>query len=542
MRGLRICFLFIVLLFLFLDVFAAPRKRKAVSPKPTLAWVKDNSRLFTIQQAEDINSDICNFKDSLKNLPDIYVVTQNNYSIKSPYFRAIKSSVSDDKWYISEAKEYADDFVILIRPRSPIFATPQLNILCNRNSEAIIPFVSSLKIDRLQNEYAKCLNATPNTSQWEVVKKLVDALRSSFFDGQIRDYSDIITPQDEVAITQLINNFKSSTTYNVAIVTTQNAEGEDSVFGRALVQQKNESQDKQAQWSVEYKNLNADIVFIFYPKGVYVFHLLDKEKLSDKAIQNLISQITLPQAKSGKYKDAIEASLTALSDHLNGEKPLDGMSIWEKLAAVLLGVGIPAAFGWYIFKDSTRKKKANASENPKPVINKSAVEKKASQSRSTKPVARQTLSAKPEKKDERVAAKPNNISTSEVMIKKIAPLKLTKPTESGEDRGWTLDNTGSLPVTMSRIDEVFKPISPRNEHEKVMLEMIDYMRSLREYTDEEIAHSLGNAGVSLYLDELYGCVDPAAVRIVFNRGLDVLIKSYAERDPRVSKYVNGIRH
>ena len=541
MRRLRIGFLFLIMLPLFLDVFAAPRKRKAVQAKPSLAWVKDNSKLFTAQQAEDINSNIKNLKDSLKTLPSIYVVTQNDYSIKSPFFRAFKSSVSNDKWYVSEAKEYADDFVILIRPRSKVFTTPQLNILYNRNSPAILPFISSVKIDRLQNEYNKYLSDTPNTAQSEVLEKLINTLGARFFDGQIRDYTHAISSQDKVEINHLIKGFEDSTTYKVAVVTTLNEDGEDSVFGRALKQQNNDSQDKQMQMTVEYKNLNADIVFVFYPKGVHIFSSLDKEKLSDKAIQNLMSKFTSPQAKTAKYKQAMQLSLTALSEHLKGEKPLDGMSIWEKLAATLLGVGIPAGFGWYIFKDSLRKKKTKAT-HVKPVANKPTAEKKPVRSPQNKPVANQTSVFKPERKEEKPVPKPNNPPTTEQVIKKIPPLKLTKPTNHAEDRGWTLDNTGSLPVTMSRIDDVFKPISPRNEHEKVMLEMIDYIRSLREYTDQEITHSLGNGGVSLYLDELYGYVDPAAVRIVFNRGLDILIKNYAERDPRVSKYVSGTRH
>lgn len=542
MRGLRICFLFLILLSHFLQVSSAPRKRKAIPAKPALTWVKDNSKLFTVQQAENLNSDIQSFKDSLEALPGIYVVTQNDYSIKSPYFRAFKSSVSDDKWYISEAKEYADDFVILIRPRNRTFTTPQLSILYNRNSLKISPFISPLKIERWQNEYNKYLSDTPDTEQSEVIEKLIDLLVSRFFDGQIRDYANIISSQDEMEIARFIKNFQDSTMYKVAVVTTLNEEGEDSVFGRALNLRKNDSKEKTVRMAVEYKNLNADIVFVFCPKGVYVFSSLDKEKLSDKAIQNMVSDFIVPQNKTGKHKQAVQLSLKALSDHLKGEKPLDGMSVWEKLGAMLLGVGIPAVFGFYIFKSSTKKKKEQVPNSKPAILNKPNPEKKQVQSRQTKPTSRQVLSAKPEKPEEKNVIKPSISSTSEVVIRKIPPLKLTRPTENNKDRGWTLDNTGSLPVTMSRIDDLFKPISPRNEYEKVMLEMIDYIRSLREYTDHEIAHSLGGEGLSGYLDQLYGYVDPAAVRIVFNRGLELLLKNYAERDSRVSKYITTNRH
>lgn len=547
MLKLRTSFILVVLFTLCSVSYAAPRKRSAAA-KPVLAWVKDNSKLFTVQQAEALNAKIQSFKDSVKTLPAIYVVTQNDYSIKSPFFRAIKSSVAEDKWYISEGKEYADDFVILIRPRSRLFTSPQLNILCNRNSPFIAPFISSLKIDRLQNEYNKYLNDAPNTAQSEIIEKLISTLRSRFFDGQIRDYSNVISVQDEVEIARFIQDFQDSTHVKVAMVTTDNGDNEDSVFLRLLESRNDDKKSEKYQTIVEYKNLNADIVFVFYPKGIKVFSTIGKDKLSGKAIQSLTSDFALPSAKSGKYKQAMQESLRALSDHLNDETPLDGMSIWEKLGAVLLGAGIPAAFGWYIFKDSMRKKKAKAS-NSKPVVNKPVVEKKPVQSRSTKPMVQKpithttpsTTSEKAEKKDEKVHSKPTP-PAPEVVMRKIPPLTLTKPTEVGEDRGWTLDNTGSLAVTMSRIDDLFKPISPRNEHEKVMLEMIGYMLSLREYPDQEIAHSLGNVGVSLYLDELYGYVDPAAVRIVFNRGLDLLLKNYAERDPRVSKYITTGRH
>lgn len=542
MRGLRICFLFLILLSHFLQVSSAPRKRKAILAKPALTWVKDNSKLFTVQQAENLNSDIQSFKDSLEALPGIYVVTQNDYSIKSPYFRAFKSSVSDDKWYISEAKEYADDFVILIRPRNRTFTTPQLSILYNRNSLKISPFISPLKIERWQNEYNKYLSDTPDTEQSEVIEKLIDLLVSRFFDGQIRDYANIISSQDEMEIARFIKNFQDSTMYKVAVVTTLNEEGEDSVFGRALNLRKNDSKEKTVRMAVEYKNLNADIVFVFYPKGVYVFSSLDKEKLSDKAIQNMVSDFIVPQNKTGKHKQAVQLSLKALSDHLKGEKPLDGMSVWEKLGAMLLGVGIPAVFGFYIFKSSTKKKKEQVPNSKPAILNKPNPEKKQVQSLQTKPTSRQVLSAKPEKPEEKNVIKPSISSTPEVAIRKIPPLKLTRPTENNKDRGWTLDNTGSLPVTMSRIDDLFKPISPRNEYEKVMLEMIDYIRSLREYTDHEIAHSLGGEGLSGYLDQLYGYVDPAAVRIVFNRGLELLLKNYAERDSRVGKYITTNRH
>lgn len=542
MRGLRICFLFLILLSHFLQVSSAPRKRKAIPAKPALTWVKDNSKLFTVQQAENLNSDIQSFKDSLEALPGIYVVTQNDYSIKSPYFRAFKSSVSDDKWYISEAKEYADDFVILIRPRNRTFTTPQLSILYNRNSLKISPFISPLKIERWQNEYNKYLSDTPDTEQSEVIKKLIDLLVSRFFDGQIRDYANIISSQDEMEIARFIKNFQDSTMYKVAVVTTLNEEGEDSVFGRALNLRKNDSKEKTVRMAVEYKNLNADIVFVFYPKEVYVFSSLDKEKLSDKAIQNMVSDFIVPQNKTGKHKQAVQLSLKALSDHLKGEKPLDGMSVWEKLGAMLLGVGIPAVFGFYIFKSSTKKKKEQVPNSKPAILNKPNPEKKKVQSRQTKPTSRQVLSAKPEKPEEKNVIKPSISSTPEVAIRKIPPLKLTRPTENNKDRGWTLDNTGSLPVTMSRIDDLFKPISPRNEYEKVMLEMIDYIRSLREYTDNEIAHSLGGEGLSGYLDQLYGYVDPAAVRIVFNRGLELLLKNYAQRDSRVGKYITTNRH
>lgn len=542
MRGLRICFLFLILLSHFLQVSSAPRKRKAIPAKPALTWVKDNSKLFTVQQAENLNSDIQSFKDSLEALPGIYVLTQNDYSIKSPYFRAFKSSVSDDKWYISEAKEYADDFVILIRPRNRTFTTPQLSILYNRNSLKISPFISPLKIERWQNEYNKYLSDTPDTEQSEVIEKLIDLLVSRFFDGQIRDYANIISSQDEMEIARFIKNFQDSTMYKVAVVTTLNEEGEDSVFGRALNLRKNDSKEKTVRMAVEYKNLNADIVFVFYPKGVYVFSSLDKEKLSDKAIQNMVSDFIVPQNKTGKHKQAVQLSLKALSDHLKGEKPLDGMSVWEKLGAMLLGVGIPAVFGFYIFKSSTKKKKEQVPNSKPAILNKPNPEKKQVQSLQTKPTSRQVLSAKPEKPEEKNVIKPSISSTPEVAIRKIPPLKLTRPTENNKDRGWTLDNTGSLPVTMSRIDDLFKPISPRNEYEKVMLEMIDYIRSLREYTDHEIAHSLGGEGLSGYLDQLYGYVDPAAVRIVFNRGLELLLKNYAERDSRVGKYITTNRH
>lgn len=540
MRRLRICFIFFLLLALCLDGYAAPKKRRTAPPKPVFEWVRDHSKLFTIQQAADLNKAIGNLKDSLKTLPSIYVVTQNDYSIKSPFFRAFRSSVTDDKWYISESKEYSDDFVILIRPRSKVFTTPQLNILCNRNSAAIAPFITSQKIDRLQNEYNKYLSDAPNSAQSAIIEKLVYSLRSRFFDGSVRDYRNVLSPQDEAEVNLLIQNFQDSTTIKIAMITTLNGEGEDSVFGRALLQQKDSDKDKQKQMEVEYKNLNADLIFVFYPKGVWVFSNVDKEKLSDKALQNLIKKYALPRNKTGQYKQAMQESLSALSAHLDDEIPLDGMSMWEKIGAMLLGVGIPAAFGWFIFKDSLKKK--NKTANHKPLANKPLSEKKPTPTaRKNKPAVTQTAASKPEKMEEKredkIHLKPSSPPIADVVMKVVPRLVLTKPAEIATDRGWTLDNTGSLPVTMTRIDEVFKPISPRNEHEKMMLEMIDYMRSLREYTNEEIAHSLGSEGVSLYLDELYGVVDPAAVRIVFNRGLDLLIKNYAERDSRVSKYI-----
>ncbi|WP_170119994.1 TPM domain-containing protein [Dysgonomonas alginatilytica] len=539
MRRLRICFIFILLLLLCLDGYAAPKKRRAAPAKPVFEWVRDNSKLFTIQQAADLNKAIENLKDSVKILPSIYVVTQNDYSVKSPFFRAFRSSVTDDKWYISESKDYSDDFVILIRPRNKVFAAPQLNILCNRNSTVIAPFITSQKIDRLQSEYNKYLSDAPNSAQSAIIEKLLYSLRSRFFDGSVRDYRNVLSPQDEAEINLLIQSFQDSTTIKVAMITTLNSEGEDSVFGRALLQQKDSDKDK--QMAVEFKNLDADLIFVFYPKGVWIFSNIDKEKLSDKALENLINKYALPLNKAGQYKRAMQESLPALSAHFNGDAPLDGMSMWEKIGAMLLGVGIPAAFGWFIFKDSLKKK--NKTANHKPVANKPVSEKKPTPTaRQNKPAVTQTAVSKPEKKEEKkeenkVHAKPSASPIADVVMKVLPRLVLTKPIESAVDRGWTLDNTGSLPVTMTRIDEVFKPISPRNEHEKMMLEMIDYMRSLREYTNEEIAHSLGSEGVSLYLDELYGIVDPAAVRIVFNRGLDLLIKNYSERDPRVSKYI-----
>lgn len=534
MRGFRIYFIYIVLLFICLEGYAAPKKRKAVAVKPALEWVKDNAKLFTVQQATDLNTEIKKLKDSANYLPAIYVVTQNDYSIRSPYFGAFKSSVADDKWYISESKDYSNDFVILVRPRSKVFTTPQLNILCNRSSAAIVPFLTAQKIDRLQNEYTKYLSDAPNSAQSAIIEKLIYVLHSRFFEGRIRDYKNLISAEDKTEIAHLIQNFQDSTTIKVAVVTTFNKEGEDSVFAPPLIQQKDDDNGKQKQMVVEYKNLDADLVFVFYPKGVWVFSNVDKDRLSNKALQNLISKYTLPLGKSEQYKEAMKESLSALSVHIDGDKPLDGMSMWEKLGAMLLGVGIPAAFGWYIFKDSVKKKKKVV--HRKPIVNKPVVEKKSVSSQQNKPTISQSTTPKPEKKEEKAQPKPASAPIVDIQIKILPRLAFTKPTESAVDRGWTLDNTGSLPVTMSRIDEVFKPISPRNEHEKMMLEMIDYMRSLREYNDQEIARSLGSEGISIYLDELYGVVDPAAVRIVFNRGLDLLIKNYAERDPRVGRY------
>lgn len=546
MYRLSALFVFCILCLSVLDTSAAPRKRRAVIAKPTLEWVKDNSKLFTVSQAEELNNTIKEIKDSVKIFPKVYVVTQNSYATKSPYYKAFQSSTTNDKWYISESKEYANDFVILVRPKNKLSAESQLHILCDKNSPVISRFISSQKIDQLQSEYTKRLNEASNSTQVDVVQKLILALQSRFFDEQIRDYTHTIGQSNTKEIANSIKIFTDKTSYKVAVITTSNNDKEDSVFAKSKTKKAN-SKEIQDSIIVEYENLNADLVFVFYPKGVYLFSKLDKEILSDKAISNLLAEYTQPQAKSGQYKEAMEASLIALSDHMTNETLLDGMSLFEKVAAVLLGIGIPVAFCWFIFKDSfkkTKTKPTSTTSKPttskpvvtKPVNSKPTTDKKPAQLRVNKPTD------KPEKKTEKVPSQSVEPTLNVLVPTNILPLlKLSKPSEGDMDRGWTLDNTGSLSVVMNKIDDLFKPISPRNEHEKVMLEMIDYMRSLREYTDQEIAYSLGIGGVSIYLDELYGYVDPAAVRIVFNRGLDLLMKNYAERDPRVSKYVSTTR-
>lgn len=109
------------------------------------------------------------------------------------------------------------------------------------------------------------------------------------------------------------------------------------------------------------------------------------------------------------------------------------------------------------------------------------------------------------------------------------------------EKGWTKDNTLNIEVSFLTIEDMIYPLRLRNEHEKAVKRIIQYIRLLDRYTDSQIKETLGEEGLIIPLDNLWKKINPDFVRDVYKRSLFLVVENYAERDERVKPFL-GIIH
>ncbi len=116
------------------------------------------------------------------------------------------------------------------------------------------------------------------------------------------------------------------------------------------------------------------------------------------------------------------------------------------------------------------------------------------------------------------------------------------PTPSPEvyNKGWTIDDTEHLDVNLLTIEDVIYPVMLKNEHEKAVKDLIAYIRRMKKYSDIDIVNSLGEGGLSSYLEKFFVKLKIDAVRSVFIRSLYLLIEDYSYRDSRVKIYMERL--
>ncbi|MDU1905669.1 MAG: ankyrin repeat domain-containing protein [Dysgonomonas sp.] len=119
------------------------------------------------------------------------------------------------------------------------------------------------------------------------------------------------------------------------------------------------------------------------------------------------------------------------------------------------------------------------------------------------------------------------------------PAKKTKKKEPLiSDKGWSEDNTLNIEVTFLTIEDMIYPLRLRNEHEKIVKKMIQYIRVLSRYTDEQIEQTLGEKGLIVHLDNLWDKINPDFVRDVYKRSLFLIVEDYSKRDERVKVFLS----
>lgn len=105
-----------------------------------------------------------------------------------------------------------------------------------------------------------------------------------------------------------------------------------------------------------------------------------------------------------------------------------------------------------------------------------------------------------------------------------------------EKRGWDTDLTKDLIVCGLTIEDKINPILLCNEHEKEIRRMMWYIRLLEEYSDEQIAQTLGQSGLLPHLEKLWQTIDRRFVRKVYIKSFVILVEIYSLRDSRVISF------
>lgn len=106
------------------------------------------------------------------------------------------------------------------------------------------------------------------------------------------------------------------------------------------------------------------------------------------------------------------------------------------------------------------------------------------------------------------------------------------------DKGWSEDNTLNIEVSFLTIEDMIYPLRLRNEHEKIVKKMIQYIRVLSRYTDEQVEQTLGEKGLIVHLENLWDKINPDFVRDVYKRSLFLIVEDYSKRDERVKEFLN----
>ncbi|MDL2214801.1 hypothetical protein LJC00_01265 [Dysgonomonas sp. OttesenSCG-928-M03] len=129
------------------------------------------------------------------------------------------------------------------------------------------------------------------------------------------------------------------------------------------------------------------------------------------------------------------------------------------------------------------------------------------------------------------------VDNRQVNNRNVAP---NAPSTEVYDKGWVIDDTEQLSVNLLTIEDVIYPVMLKNEHEKGVKDLIVYIRKLKKYSDTDIANSLGEEGLSSYLNKFFMKLKIDAVRSVYIRSLYLLIEDYSSRDSRVKMYLEKL--
>ncbi|MDU1903450.1 MAG: hypothetical protein E6772_01595 [Dysgonomonas sp.] len=108
------------------------------------------------------------------------------------------------------------------------------------------------------------------------------------------------------------------------------------------------------------------------------------------------------------------------------------------------------------------------------------------------------------------------------------------------DKGWTIDDTADIHISLATVEDMINPLPLKNEHEKAVKDLTVYIRGLSLYDNNEISKTFGEKGFSIYLETYFLKIKLDAVRSVYIKSLHLLLEDYSQRDPRVKPYVEKL--
>ena len=138
-----------------------------------------------------------------------------------------------------------------------------------------------------------------------------------------------------------------------------------------------------------------------------------------------------------------------------------------------------------------------------------------------------------------------SISTSKQLKSKITVFVKAKekPTTNEEnvfnhidssDKGWTVDDTIELDVNYLTIEDIINPIRIVNQHERLVREMIWYVRKIEKTNvDKKEACDI--------LASKWKQVNPKQVRSIYKRSLLVILENYSQQNSRVNKLTKQVK-